>query len=186
MSLTLSMNCGSGESLKVSDWCGFKPNARQIRLTADWLIPVAAAIERVDQCVAPTGCCSSVFTITRSTSSSPIVRGLPGRGSSCRPSRPLRAKRPPPPADRVRVTAKLGRDLPTRTPLRRRQNNPATQRQRLCAARPPRPPLQHLPLLTPEHNLDTLRHNRLPSSSTHTTACSPPTNGSLRTNDSAD
>jgi len=43
-------------------------NARQIRLIALWLIPVAAAIDRVDQCVAFAGCCSSVFTITRSTS----------------------------------------------------------------------------------------------------------------------
>ena len=94
MSRTLSMNCGSGESLNVSVWWGSSPNARQIRLTAVWLIPVAAAIERVDQCVASRGCSSSVFTITRSTSSSLIERGLPGRGSSCKPSRPRRANRP--------------------------------------------------------------------------------------------
>jgi hypothetical protein len=82
MSLTLSMNCGSGDSLNASVWCGFSPNAHQILLTADWLIPVAAAIDRVDQCVASAGCSSSVFTITRSTSSSLIARGFPGRGSS--------------------------------------------------------------------------------------------------------
>jgi hypothetical protein len=35
MSRTLSINCGSGESLNASACCGFKPNARQIRLTAD-------------------------------------------------------------------------------------------------------------------------------------------------------
>ena len=58
------------------------------------LIPVAAAIDRVVQCVASAGCSSSVFTITRSTSSSLIERGLPGRGSSCSPSKPRRAKRP--------------------------------------------------------------------------------------------
>ena len=34
MSRTLSMNCGSGDSLNASVWCGFSPNARQIRLTA--------------------------------------------------------------------------------------------------------------------------------------------------------
>ena len=68
---------GSGESLNVSVWCGFSPNARQIRLTALWLIPVAAAIDRVDQCVAFAGRSSSVFTITRSTCSSLIVRGFP-------------------------------------------------------------------------------------------------------------
>src|SRR6266498_4024002 len=55
MSRTLSMNCGSGESLNASVWCGLSPNARQIRLTAVWLIPVAAAIDRVDQCVAFAG-----------------------------------------------------------------------------------------------------------------------------------
>jgi hypothetical protein len=49
MSRTLSTNSGSDDSLKVSVRCGLSPNARQIRLTADWLIPVAAAIERVDQ-----------------------------------------------------------------------------------------------------------------------------------------
>src|SRR3954449_4291908 len=65
-----------------------------MRLIALWLIPVAAAIERVDQWVALPGCCSSVFTITRSTASSLIERGLPGRGSSCKPSRPRRANRP--------------------------------------------------------------------------------------------
>jgi hypothetical protein len=88
------MNCGSGESLNASRWCGLSPNARQIRLTADWLIPAAAAIDRVDQCVAFAGCSSSVFTITRSTSSSVIERGFPGRGSSCKPSKPRLANRP--------------------------------------------------------------------------------------------
>jgi hypothetical protein len=41
--------------------------ARQIRLTADWDMPVAFAIERVDQWVASAGVSSRVFTITRST-----------------------------------------------------------------------------------------------------------------------
>jgi hypothetical protein len=35
--------------------CGLRPNARQIRLTAVWLISVARAIDRVDQWVASTG-----------------------------------------------------------------------------------------------------------------------------------
>src|SRR6266540_2391078 len=90
---TLSMNCGSGDSLNVSTWCGLSANARQIRLIADCDIPVAAAIDRVDQCVALSGWASSVVTMTRSTSSSPIVRGLPGRGSSWSPSSPRSANR---------------------------------------------------------------------------------------------
>ncbi len=55
MSLTFSMKKGSVESLKLSSWCGLRPKARQMRLTADWLIPVASAIERVDQWVASRG-----------------------------------------------------------------------------------------------------------------------------------
>jgi class 3 adenylate cyclase len=81
------------ESLNVSLNCGFNPNARQIRLTADCDIPVALAIERVDQCVASTGVSSSVFTTTRSTSASVILLGTPGRGSSCNTSRRRSANR---------------------------------------------------------------------------------------------
>lgn len=47
----------------------------------------STGVTAVDQCVAFVGCSSSVLTITRSTSSSLIVRGFPGRGSSCKPSR---------------------------------------------------------------------------------------------------
>ena len=39
MSRTLSMNCGSVESLNASVRCGLSPNARQIRLTAVWFMP---------------------------------------------------------------------------------------------------------------------------------------------------
>jgi len=45
------MNCGSAYYFHVSRRCGFKPKARQIRENADGDIPVAAAMERVDQCV---------------------------------------------------------------------------------------------------------------------------------------
>ncbi|MGH3794886.1 MAG: hypothetical protein ACRDSP_08350 [Pseudonocardiaceae bacterium] len=51
MSRTFSMNCGSVESFQVSTRCALSPNARQIREIADCDIPVAAAIDRVDQCV---------------------------------------------------------------------------------------------------------------------------------------
>src|SRR6266536_3088461 len=46
MSRTLSMNCGSGESLNASVWCGFSPNARQMRLIALWLIPAATGMSQ--------------------------------------------------------------------------------------------------------------------------------------------
>jgi hypothetical protein len=62
------------------------PKARQIRETADCDMPVACAIDRVDQCVSCPGVSSNVFVITCSTRSSVITRGRPGRRSSDRPS----------------------------------------------------------------------------------------------------
>ena len=60
--------------------------ARQIRLIDDWLSPQSAAIERVIQCVVLAGSDSSVFVITRSTSSSRMVCGTPVRGPYNSPS----------------------------------------------------------------------------------------------------
>jgi len=77
----------------VSTRWGFNPKARQIRETADWLKPVALAMERVDQWVASAGMDSSVSASTRSMSSSPSLRGVPGRDSSSRLSRPPSRKR---------------------------------------------------------------------------------------------
>jgi hypothetical protein len=87
------MNCGSRESFHVSWRCGCSPNARQIRETALCERPSSAASERVDQCVASLGVVSSVRTITCSTCASVTVRGLPGRGSSSRPSKRSAANR---------------------------------------------------------------------------------------------
>src|SRR5205807_282203 len=55
--------------------------------------PIALAIPRVLQCVAPRGVLSSVRTTTCSISSSVILRGAPGRGSSYRPARRSRTNR---------------------------------------------------------------------------------------------
>ena len=77
------------------------PKARQIRLTALWLMPVAA-IERVDQCVALAGCSSSVLTITRSTSSSEMVRGLAGPRLVVQPVQAVLGEPAPPLAHRNR------------------------------------------------------------------------------------
>ena len=71
-----------------------RPNARQIRLIAFCDMPIASAIDRVDQCVAPGGASSRVLTSTPSIISSLIVRGRPGRGSSTSPSRRRTANRP--------------------------------------------------------------------------------------------
>ncbi len=93
MSRTLSMNNGSGDSLKVSLRCGCRLKARQIRLTVLWLMPHCRAIARVLQCVASRGVVSRVNVTTRSTSASLTVRGAPGRGSSSNPSSRFATKR---------------------------------------------------------------------------------------------
>ena len=87
------MNSGSCDSLNVSVRCGLSPNARQMRLIVARLRPLACAIERVLHCVAPRGSDSSVRVTTRSTSASLTVRGVPGRGSSSKPSQPSRRNR---------------------------------------------------------------------------------------------
>jgi hypothetical protein len=51
-SRTFPTNCGSGDSLNVSDRCGCGPNARQIRPTVVRPSPLATAIPRVLQWVA--------------------------------------------------------------------------------------------------------------------------------------
>ena len=86
-SRTLSMNCGSGDSLNSPSRWGLSPNARQIRDTAVCETPAAAAIDRVDQRAASRGASSRVRTTTSSTLASAMVRGGPGRGSSQSPSR---------------------------------------------------------------------------------------------------
>lgn len=67
-------------------------NARQIRETVhcDMPVPVAAAIDQVDQRVAFVGDSSSVLTMTQSTSASVFSSGTLDRGSSHRPSTPAR------------------------------------------------------------------------------------------------
>src|SRR5437870_919693 len=127
MSLTLSMACGSGESLNASVSCGFSPNAHQMRLP-------------------PTGSSRSRPPATWSTTSDlvdpmrrvcrlllerlhdhPLHVGVADRAWLPRPRLVMQTveaapREPTPPlADRVVVTAKLGRDLLARPALRRRQ-----------------------------------------------------------------
>lgn len=140
------MKNGSVESLKVCERCGARANARQILETVDCDMPVAAAMERVDQCVAFFGVSSSVLTITRSTSASVIFRGTPGLGSSHRPSKPFSRKAPPPGADRVRSDPQTTGHLHDRVTVRALQHDPRPLSQRLRGCAPTHPALQHGPL----------------------------------------
>src|SRR5260370_39660853 len=71
---------------------------------------------------------------------------------------------PSPLPDRLRAATQALGYLHAQLPIGRGQHDAAPQRERLRALRAPRPPLQDLPLLITEHDLDTLRHNCLPSS----------------------
>ena len=79
--------------MKLSDRCGWSPNARQMRLTDIALTPSRLAMSRVLQWVAPSGLLSSARVTTCSTLASEIWRGAPGRGSSSKPSSRLSTKR---------------------------------------------------------------------------------------------
>ena len=61
ISWTSSTKLGSGDTLNSSTRRGFKPNACQIRRIADGDIPTAAAMERLDRCVAFAGVSSRSF-----------------------------------------------------------------------------------------------------------------------------
>ena len=58
------------------------------RWTVVGLMPVCFAIARTLQCVASRGVLSNLWATTRSTSSSLILHGAPGRGSPQNPLRP--------------------------------------------------------------------------------------------------
>jgi len=77
MSQTLSIKCGSVESLNVSLRWGASAKARHIREIAVWLMPNSLAKRRVLECVAPRGTLFKVVVITRSMCSSRMLRGTP-------------------------------------------------------------------------------------------------------------
>ena len=80
MSRTFSTNSRSEESLNVSLRCGCRPKARQMRWLVEGAWPTAFAIKRSDQWIAPDGAVSRGRRIVAAIRSSPILRGVPGRG----------------------------------------------------------------------------------------------------------
>src|SRR5271166_1795524 len=151
MSRTLSINNGSRLSLKLSLRCGCSAKARQMRLTAVWLMPLALAISRVDQCVAALGLDSRVRVRTRSTSASAILRGCPGRGSSSSPSTPESRNRRHHFADRLQTHLHLGGNRGGRQPVGGAQHDARTKRQGLRRFPPPAPVAQRLAALFAQH-----------------------------------
>lgn len=67
MTHTVSVNCGSFDSLNPRTMCGLSPCARQMRLAVEELIPACFALFRMDQCVRSFGIVSSVCTAMAST-----------------------------------------------------------------------------------------------------------------------
>ena len=80
--------------LEVSLRCGWRPNARQMRLTALRLAG-SLAIDRVLQCVASRGSVSSVVVSNLLDVRVAYSAGVPGRSSSNKPSSPLEETGPP-------------------------------------------------------------------------------------------
>src|SRR6201995_3106188 len=87
MSRIFSTNSGSVDSLNVSDRCGCSEKALQMRCTVVTDRPLARAIDRRLQWVAPGGVLSSVAVTTSAILLSPILRGAPGLGSSLSPDK---------------------------------------------------------------------------------------------------
>jgi len=96
----------------------------------DWLSPQALAMSRVDQCVAASGWLSSVRVNTRSTCRSLSLRGVPGRGSSSRPSTPKSINRcrhlPAVGCEQpcLRAISLLAKPSPANSTIRDRKANP--------------------------------------------------------------
>ena len=67
MSRTLSTNSGSLDSVKVSERCGCRQKAVQMRRIVVCEKPVTPAIERIDQWVASAGVERNVRSITAAT-----------------------------------------------------------------------------------------------------------------------
>lgn len=143
MSSSLSMNCGSLESLKVLTRCGLRPCSRQIRATAVALVPRCAARLRVLHCVELLGRSSSV---TRTTSATWVdmraERGRPGRVASCNsPATPSTRKRARQRATKRRSVSSLSaislswRPLAASKTMRARNCTRASTRLRLERAR---------------------------------------------------
>lgn len=118
------MKNGSVDSLKVCEWCEASAKARQIREIGDCHMPVAAAIDRVDQWVVFFGLSSSVLTITRSASASLIFLGAPGPRFVGHAVQATFDEPTPPGADRVRGNIQPTGHRQNRVALGALQHNP--------------------------------------------------------------
>src|SRR5579863_1156288 len=104
--------------------------ARQMRTIAVCDSPVCSAINRLLQCVLFFGIDSKVAVITSSTSSSVMVRGAPGRGSSNSPSSRFTRKR----SRHLQTVAPVIRNFLATAPLLKPSSQPSTMRARIAKA----------------------------------------------------
>src|SRR4051794_25511738 len=183
MSRTLSMNCGSGESLNASVCCGAQrerppdptdralahPGRRRHRTRRPMRRVRRLLLERLHDHPL------NILICDRAR--------LPWPRLVVEPIDPALREPHPPLPHRRGVTAERLRYLNARAALGSGENDPTTKRERLRRLRPPSPTLQHLPLLARERDLRPLPHRRLQSSLPIRTT-STPTRRSLRTNDS--
>ena len=151
MSRTLSTNSGSLDSLNVSERCGCRPKAAQIRRIVVWEKPVSAGhrtdrpVRRVDRRGAqrPLDHRSDLIVVDRSWSA----------GSSLvqQTIKATLQEAPTPLANRVFVDAQLGRDDLAGQAVSTSQNDPAPLGHRPCNPVSAHLPLKILPLLRTQH-----------------------------------
>src|ERR1019366_7188097 len=130
-SMTLATSSGSVENLNVSTRHGVAPYSRQALATVAFPIPRCRASNLEDQCVTPylRGGGASVAATTSRCST---VRGLPERGSSSSPGRPLSRYR-------LRQPTTVTRDTPTLSAIEVFDSPSGSQQQDPGPLRQPRP-----------------------------------------------
>ena len=133
-----------GRELEGVDQMGFEPEGPPDPATADWLIPVALAIDRVDQCVASAGVSSRVLTMTLSTSSSLDRARRPGARLVVQTLEALGDEASAATWSRSASSRRVGRHLGVVSPSAHGQHDATPQRQRLRALRPSSPTFERV------------------------------------------
>ena len=145
MSRTISTNCGSADSLNVSTRWDRNPKVCHMREMVALESQTASAIVRVLHCVVCGGGASRVRVMMSTTRSSVTVRGVPGRGSSAKPSSHFAPKPLAPPPDTIPRVLNPGGHCSIREPLGTGQHHAGSQVQPPGRFRPTRPRFQRSP-----------------------------------------
>ena len=147
------MKSGSLDNLKDSTRCGWSPKARQMRLTADWLMPVASAIDRVDQCVASAGALLERLDDHRFDAVAADASWHPGSHLVKESIETITRKASSPLADRDRMNPQCRGDLAIRRARRDAKDDARAQRERLGGLSSSCQRLEFVALVLRQHDL---------------------------------